>query len=194
MKLKLSGAKGITLIEIVITVSITMVIGLVLANILLNSTSLQVQEEAKVSQGLGLNDALFKIRSTAKSAYAVAISYPETPPVQYTSSPSELVLKIPTIDVSGNMIKGSFDYFVYYTTTNFLKEKVFPSPQSKLKSSDQILARNVSKVTFDYLDINNNVVSPTATAKIKISLQLTEQAGLEKQESISTSEAVLRNF
>lgn len=187
--------KGLTLIEVLIAMGIASVVGALLLVIIFNSAGLFYQQSSKVGQGLGLNDALTHLRSTIKESSAIAASYTDGS-TTYISSSTQLVLKVASIDASGNLIPDTFDYFVFFLDENKLRFKSFLAPQSSgRKASDRILSLNVENVLFQYYDLANppQEVPPASALKISITLTLKQKSGANYETSIATSEANLRN-
>lgn len=188
---------GLTLVEAIIATAIAAVVGILLPIIIINSTNLFYTQSSKVEQGLGINDALSKIRETIKESNSVAAAYPPQGAPTYNSNSGQIVLKIPALDSSGNAVSNAFDYFVFFLDGDKLRFKIFPdtSLPSSRKSQDQILSLNVTILNFQYYNSATppSEVSPTAAAKVKISLTLRKKSGLEVETNSATSEANLRN-
>ncbi len=184
---------GFTLMELLLVVTITTAVGILLVSILVQNSGLFYQQNSRISQGVGENDALSSFRENAKVAKAVAISYPETGSAQYTSGPSQLVLKLAAIDSQSNVITGVFDFVVYYVTANRLYVKIFPGSGSTRQPINQILSNNVNSVTFSYLDQTAQPVTPTSATKVRMMLTLAQKAGKAFETDVATSEADLRN-
>lgn len=180
--------KGFTLVELIISVAVAALIGGLLMAIFVNNTGVFYRESSKVSEGLGLNDSLVSIRSSIKQAQAVASSY-----TSYSSSASELVLKIPSIDSSGNILGSVYDYIVYTVRQSRLYLKAFPDAASSRKSLDQILTNNIDSIVFNYFDSLGNATTPPSAVKVRVSITLSQKSGAQNETSVATSEASLRN-
>lgn len=189
----MSKLNGFTLTEVVVASGIAMVVGVLLVSILVSNTGLYYTESSKVQQGLGINDSLSKIRSNIKEAQFIAAQYPESGSPEFSSSANQLVLKLASIDSSGNIITDTYDFFVYYPDQDKLKLKVFPNDYSEREVGDQILSKNVSSILFQYFDSTGQVVAPVSAVKVKTTLTLSQKAGSSYQSHIATSEANLRN-
>lgn len=187
--------RGFTLVEMLITMSVVVIVGVLLFSILVNSTGFFYQQSSKTEQGLGINDSLVNIKESIKEANLVSLNYPPSGTPQYSSNDSNLVLRFQAIASSGNKIFNVFDYIVYTVSGGKLYFKVFPDTQngSVRKSEDRILTQNVSGVKFEYLNIANSPVAPNLSNKVKVTLTLTQKSGAKLQTSIATSEANLRN-
>lgn len=186
--------KGLTLVEVLIAMGVAIVVGALLVVIVVNSAGLFYSESSRISQGLGTNDALSKIRSGIKESNAVAASY-ISGGTTYTSFATQIVLKIPTIDSLGNTASDTFDYIVFFRDQTKLRYKLFPDAQSSRKSQDQIFSTSVDSLIFKYLDSQNppNEVSPASATKVRIILSLKQKTGQNIEVNTATSEASLRN-
>lgn len=185
---------GFTLVEVIIAMTITVVVGSLLLSLLVNNTGLFYQQSSRLNQGLGLNDSMAKIRSGLKEANAVVSGYPIASPT-YTSSATALVLRLPAIDSSGNKIFNVFDYEVITVSQNRLYFKLYPDSVngSTRKTADQVLTNNVDSALFEYFDSAGQAVAPAGAVKVKVTLTLKQKAGKGYETNIATSEANLRN-
>ncbi len=184
--------RGFTLPEVITVTLVAVIIGGLVLGIMVQNTRLFVQESEKVTQGLGLNDALIKIKSSIKEASSVASSYPQASP-EFITGASEIVLKLPSIDSSGSIIDNTFDHIVFTKLSGKLYFKLFPNSLSTRAAVDQLLAKSVEGVDFRYFDISGNEVAATSAVKVRVSVSLKQNVGLNIQTSTATTEANLRN-
>lgn len=177
---------GMTLIEVLVAMFISVIVGGLLLVIMTNSAGLFTKQSSKVEEGLDVDDALMIIRKDIKQAGFIAASYTNGP-TTYISGTTQLVLKIPSLDNSGNVISETYDYFVYFQNNKLLSYKVFPDLLSQRKSVDRILATGVKTIIFQYYDKNipPNEVTPVSAINVKATLVL--------DQTIATAEASLRN-
>lgn len=173
---------------------ISAIIGGLLVTIMVNSAGLFYKQSSKLQGGLNINESLSKIRESIKQAKSVETSY-TSGTTTYTSSATQLVLKIPSENTSGNIISDTFDYFIFIKDQNFLRFKIFPDPASVRKVLDEILTNTLDNLNFQYFDLNTppQEVVPSTASKVKVSLTLRKKVGLNFETNTSTSEAVLRN-
>lgn len=185
---------GLTLIEVLIAMGIATVAGVLLLVIIVNSAGLFTQQSSKVQEGLNINDALATLRGDIKQASSVAVSY-TSGPTTYISSASQLVLKVSSIDNSGNIIDNTFDFFVLYLDQGSVHLKIFPDATSSRKIADRILATSVDNLRFQYLSAASPPVEvpPVSAAKVRVTLTLNIRIGTNFEVSTATTEANLRN-
>jgi hypothetical protein len=185
--------KGLTLVEVLIAAGISAVVGIFLLSILINSTGLFYQQTSKVTQGVGSNDALAEFRAYIKETLSIVNNYPETGQSLYTTSNSQVVLKITSLDLNGNIKAGVFDYVVFYLDQDKLKEKIIADVTSTRGATETILTSNVESLLFQYFDLSGNAVAPDIAEKARMTLTLRQKAGAGFVSHIATSEASLRN-
>lgn len=184
--------KGITLPEVLITIAIAVVVGGLLINIMFQNTGLFYQQTSRVNQGVGINDSLSKIRASIKEARSVAAQYVDGS-TTYTSSASQLVLSLPSVDSSGNVLANTYDYVVYYLDQDKLRFLLFPNVLSKRMLANQIISSSAESLLFQYFDSSGNQVSATSAVLVKVTLTLRQKAAYGFETNIATSEANLRN-
>lgn len=187
--------KGITFVEILIVLVISTMVGGLLLTLMISSSGVFYNQSAKVSQGISANEVLSRVRNNIKETALVAVNYPEIGSPQYSSSSTQLILKIPSVDGSGNIITSVYDYFIYYIDGTKLRLKTFPDPLSTRKPQEQIFTTSLKSLNIKYLDLNNppNEVTPQTAQKISITLTIEEKIGANLEELTATSEAILRN-
>lgn len=177
--------KGFTLVEIIIALSIATVVGGLLLTIMVGSAGLFHKESSKVNIGLNTNDGLSQVQRSIRQAYAV----------DGTSSENQLVLQIPSHDLSGDIIPDTFDNFVFLSDANKFIFKVFPDPASSRQAQNQIFSTMVDSLTFKYYNsaIPPAEVVPNTAVKVSATLKLKQKSGQDFETSIATTEANLRN-
>lgn len=186
--------KGFTLIEVLVAMGIATLVGALLVIIIVNSAGLFTEQSSKVQTGLNINDALQQVRDSIKQANSVADQY-TAGSTTYVSGSNQLVLKIASINSSGDIVINSFDYFIFLRDQSFLRFKIFPDPLSSRKARDQIFSNSVDNFSFQYLNsaIPPVEVSPATATKVRVSLTLKQKNGPDFVIHTSTSEANLRN-
>lgn len=186
--------RGFTLIEVIIAAGITSVIGILLLVIMVNTTGVFYKESSRVSQGLNINDAQSQIRESIKQASSIATSYTQGL-TTYTSGATQLVVKVPSIDSTNNIISNTYDFYVFFLDQNKLRFKIFPDASSARKSQDQIFSTSLDSLKFQYSDASNPPVevAPNVSVKVKTTISLKQKSGANYETTIATSEANLRN-
>lgn len=169
--------KGLTLIEVLVTMGIATVAGVLLLVIIVNSAGLFTDQSSKVSAGLGVNDTFSQIKTVIKQASAISDE----------SGPDQLVLRVLSIDPAGNIIENTYDDFIFMVDQKNLRFKIISNPLSSRQDGDSILAGNVDNLNFQYFDSANPPaeVIPASASKVRINLTV--------KTNTDTAEANLRN-
>ena len=187
--------EGFTLVEMLVVVGITLIIGTLLVSLLISQSGVYYKQNTVVNVGINLNDAVSKINSNIKQAAAVTAGYPEISPTYVTGS-EVLVLKLVSINTNGP-ISDVFDYVVVSKDTdhaNVLRMQVFPDPQSTRESSNTVLTSLLDSVQFEYLDNAGNSVVPANATSVGLNLTITSQAGGTNSSRTSKTVTNLRNM
>ena len=77
----------------------------------------------------------------------------------YATSDNSVVLKIPSIDSSGNVIAGHYDYASYSLQGSDLKRVVQVDSLSSRQNEDRTVARYCSSLVFSTRDSGGNVLT-----------------------------------
>ncbi len=186
--------KGFTLIEVLVAAATASVAGVLLITVLVQNNGLVYDQSAKVSQSLNLNDTTSQINDLVKNASAIVTTNLIGSPT-YTTNAATLVLSLPSLDASGNIISDTFDYAVITKDSDpqILKKIIFKAPASTRKVENKVLASKLDAVSFLYLDDNGNTVSPTAATKINYTINLKQRIGVGNEQSSTSGQINLRN-
>lgn len=184
---------GFTLVEMIIVVALAGLIGILIMSILVNNTGVFYRETTRVQQGMGLNDSIARIKRSFKEAKAAVSNYPVNGSPTYTSGPSEIVIELLSVNPSGEVIAGAYDYVIYTVDNGKLRYKLYPDSQSSRQAVDQILAKNVDSLIFDYISSTGTTVLPANATKVRVTIKLTQQIGIGSESNIATAEASFRN-
>lgn len=189
------NSKGITLTEILVTLAITAVVVTLLATIFSQNNRLFYNQQTKVSHGISSNEVINQIDDAIRGAISVEAQYPAQNPT-YTSGDSTLILKLPSIDGSGNVISGVFDYMVFskdLTLPAILRQIIYTDPQSARKSANKVISTTLKSLTITYLSDVKATVSPTSASLVNYSLILSSKQGDQTIESSASGQTRLRN-
>lgn len=186
---------GFGLLEVLVAITISAAAGVLLIKAFVENQGLYFDQSSKITQGFSINSAYTEISESIKKSSAVAPANLIGSP-QFTTDSDTLVLELPSIDGSGNVISQTFDYIVITRegqNLSFLKKKLFPNPLSQRNSEDKLLAMNVASFTLDYKDQSGSQVSPSNAHRVSFSFELSQKAGYANQQSGAAGEINLRN-
>lgn len=189
--MKKVGIRGFTLIEVLIVLAVSSLVGTLLLNLWVQNNRVFYQQTLRVDQTLSLTNSSSKITDLLRQSSGIVVSY-----TTYASSNSILVAQLPSINASDQVIENVYDHLVIFADASapkILRLKIFPNVQSTRKSEDEVLTTKLATIVFAYLDNNNNVVSPIAATKIRYTINTSEKAGSADESNNVQQTVNLRN-
>lgn len=193
--MKLS-AHGLSLLEILIGIAIAGICGAILVSIMFQTNGVFFQQTVGISQGLSLNNSSSQINDLISLSQSVAQNYPATLPSQYTTGLNTLVLALPSINSSGNVIDNTFDYAVISsdsTIPQVLRKQIFPNNLSSRKAENKVLSTSLSQIKFLYFNDSGIQVPPSQATKINFTINLSEATGSKGKISSASGQVNLKN-
>ncbi len=186
---------GLTLMEILVSIGLLAIAGLLLVSTFVNSSGLFLKESVQVAQGLDVNTAFTELKDSIRESTSVVATFQIGQSPTYTSGNEHLILSLNSIDGSGNIISTSYDYYVYYKEGARMKLKTYPDAGSSRYAKDQVLIDNLETLKFTYLDSSTppQAVTPVSATRVRTSIKLSQKAGADIQQRIATTEAIIRN-
>lgn len=181
-------SQGFTLIEtlIVIVLSASMMVAL---SLLINSfNTAYTYERASALSASSARSVLSEAESLTLSASHVIQSH-TFQSTTYTSSSEVLVLEIPSIDSSGNIIPSTYDYAVFYTNGTYAYRLLMTDAASNRASGTKQLSDTISSLTFSYNSADFALVN-TVTVDVQTFVQSKEQISTDHR----IEQMYLRNF
>ncbi|MCG2693920.1 prepilin-type N-terminal cleavage/methylation domain-containing protein [Candidatus Parcubacteria bacterium] len=140
---------GLTLIEVVVSISIFVVTIIVISSLFIYHSKLFSLQESAGS--LKLQKTLFvkRFREAAEPAKAITPSKTIGGHL-YTSSSSTIIFQIPAIDASDNIINETYDYIAMYRENTDLFIETDADALSQRKDIKQKLANTAVNLIFRY--------------------------------------------
>jgi hypothetical protein len=136
------------------------------------------------------NIALDKISNIIKGADKV-VDAKNINSVDYTTDYDTLILELPSVDASQNIITGSYDYIVYFRDVADqakLKYDVAPAGGSSRKAGFQMVGDFVNTLVFNYNNIDYSKVN-----KVEIILENTQAVRNQVRKVVGQTTTELRN-
>lgn len=142
--------KGFTLIESVVLIAVTTLALLALVNLFVVFNSLYGYQQAYTRTAGSALVAMSAFESAVLPADAVLASHAFSG-TTYTTGTTTLVVELPSIDGSGNVISGTHDYIAFYVTgTTTLARVVSANAGSARSSGTKILTTTLSALALTY--------------------------------------------
>jgi hypothetical protein len=159
--------RGISLMETMVVIGIMMFLLLIITQIFALNYDIFAKQSKRSDNEIGAILTAKTISQIARGAESIEAAHTFNSTVR-TSSSAELVLKLPSVDASNNVIASSYDYVAFYrsssTPTNIMVVTEAAAGSARIAGTRLITAHN-AVLTFRY----NN---PTITDASRVSLYL----------------------
>lgn len=186
---------GFTLVETLLASVVAVIVGIALSTLLVNHTGTFYKETGLVNDGVGLNDTLKAIDDQIRQASNVIAQYPESGPPSFTTSNTQLVLKLPSYNGNG-VINNTFDYVIVTrdaTVLNVLKIITYGNASSLRKNSNKVITTFLDNLGFRYLDASGTQVTPTNAKQVQTDITVKSSQGSVSSQRTASSKTILRN-
>jgi hypothetical protein len=154
-------AAGFTLLETVAVIGIMIMLLLVVDRIFLVNEDYMAKTLARIDNDNGAVIAIGRLGELSRGATAILTSETINGTL-YTTSPDVLVLQIPTLDGSGNIVANSSDYVAFYRnpidSTQIYTDTAVAAGSAR-QSGKKLLTDDNALLTFSY----NNPLPSNAT-------------------------------
>ncbi len=162
---------GMTLTETLIAVAILVIIGVALAQ--MTMVTLDISSRQSKNYSLETNAAILLKTLNDNFGHASGIELARTfGTTAYTSSSTTLILRIPSLDSSRNIITGVYDYIVFYRDPDnptHINYTLDAGTGSIRVSGTKTLTTNNASLTFRY-----NAQDLVSSNRISIALEQTQ--------------------
>ncbi|RKY34132.1 MAG: hypothetical protein DRP80_04990 [Candidatus Omnitrophota bacterium] len=185
--------KTFTLIEVIITLAISIIIILTLSNLYFTGSELEqisnIKTELETTGRIALDIMTNELKNTTRTS-----SQNPSPNVTITSGPNQkqLRLYLPETDSEGNVVVDE-DGEIIWDTNNPIHYQYIPGQKElrRLEGGEQrIICSNVSDVDFSDITLDNSLY----INEIKITLTLSKNTPTQREVSVTlTSLVKLRN-
>jgi len=175
---------GFTIVELVIVILLTLVVGIVVSTLFIGQNRVYQTETAELNITNDARTGLDDIDNYVRQAYRALQSYSS-----YTAGSQVLILQIQSVGASTQLIPGTYDYVVYYLTGNNLYRQVYPDAASTRSATTKKIASNVNSLAFTYSDPDFALVTTVSTA-----MTLQQDVGCQTRSITLSSSSKLRNY
>jgi type II secretory pathway component PulJ len=186
--MKHARTQGFSLAEVVIAIGLFVLILFVLFNFFVTYNATYRYERALIQTAGSASAAVRDVEAFTLQAYQVVSGHTFTSGT-YTSSSTALVLELPAIDSSANVIVGAYDYVAFYLDGTNLYRILETDPASTRAGGTKLLSTTVTDLLFTY---DNTDV--TQVTEVTISIDTATMIKGDPVESSLTQQVRLRNF
>jgi len=181
-----NNSQGFTLVEVAVVSAILLLMVGFLGYLSVKHFWVYNSQIAELNIESDARQALDDIDNYVRGAHRVISSYDI-----YSTDSQTLILQIPSIDSSNQIISDTYDNVVFYLSSDSLIRQVFPDGDSSRSASTKTLANGIDVDTFEfsYDDGDYSLVKQVAT------LITIMQGNPNQKRSITiSSQSTLRNY
>jgi prepilin-type N-terminal cleavage/methylation domain-containing protein len=165
--------RGFTLIEMIITLGISVVALIALVNIFLTFNSVYGYQQAFMAAAGSAGSAMNALEAAVLPADQVLASHSFSG-TAYSSGATALVLELPAVDSAGNIVAGVKDYIAFYTSGTTLYRLTLAGAGSARVSGTKKLSTTLNSISFTYDNADFTKVT-NVTADVQTQAQYKQQ-------------------
>ncbi len=165
--------RGTTLVETIILVAISVVTLLALVHLFFIFNSIYGYQQAFMLTAGSSGASMNAFEASVLPAEKVLASY-NFSGTTYSSATTTLVLQLPAVNSSGDIVSGVKDYVVFFASSTKLYRLVLSDAQSKRVSGLTQLSSTLSSLSFTY-DSATFANVTNVTADIQTQMQFKQQ-------------------
>ena len=147
MKKNKPDNQGFTFIEAVVSVAIFIFITLAMLYLYYNYSNIYNYQQVEAKVAGSARTAANELQKTTLQADKIVSSHTFSGHA-YSTGQNTLVLEIPSIDSSGNIVSGKYDYVVFYASGTNFYELTGADAASSRPSGLKQLSDSVATITF----------------------------------------------
>lgn len=161
--------RGFTLMETLTVVGIVSLIVIALFNIYEGYGTVFVIQQARVDVNGSAREIADEFKKTVLQASRVVASH-DFSGVTHTSGNAVAVFEVPSVNSTGDIIAGTYDYVAFYATSADAYKVTDGASGSVRASSTKHLSKTLSALAFTY---NNSTITLATSTTIEIQTQTT---------------------
>lgn len=165
--------RGFTLIETIITIGISVLALIALASLVLTFNSMYGYQQAFMTAAGSAGSAMNALEAAVLPSNQVLASHSFSG-TTYSSSATVLVLELPAMNGSGNIVAGVKDYIAFYATGAALYRRTLAGAGSVRVSGTKQLSTTLNSISFTYNDPDFTKVT-SVTADVQTQAQYKQQ-------------------
>lgn len=180
--------RGFTLIETVIVAALSVAVMVAIAVLIYNFNKISGYDTLSAQSSGSANALMREIGSLTLSADAVLKTHTFSSATR-TSSSTALVLELPSIDSSGNVIPNAYDYGAFYTVGTNAYRLLETNAGSARTPGTKLFSTTISALAFSY-----NSTDFATTSAVTVDIQTRAQSRQNVASDHLHEQFQLRNY
>lgn len=181
-------SRGFTLIESIIVIFLFALVMLAVVDMYISFNKSYSKQVASINTSLSAAALMDEVLKMGLQANAVVSSHTYSG-TTYNSNGSTLVLSLPSIDASGNILSSKYDYAIFYLSGSTTYRVLDVDASSVRPPGSRKLSDVVGELAFTY---NNGI--PSSATKVTVDATTTSTAESQTFTTHLTQEVNLRNL
>lgn len=179
--------QGFSFAESLIAIAILVLVLLAILFVYMNFSRVNSFQQATMKTAESVRTAANEMQKAVLQSRKIAESHSFSGN-SYSTDADTLVLEIPAIDGSGNILDGEYDYMVFYTSGTNLYKRVDADADSDRQSGLNQLSDVISSIAFTYDNADLNLAS-----RVNVDIQAQAVGGRQTVNADLQREMYLRN-
>ncbi len=165
--------RGFTLIETVFVVGLTALLLLAIHSLYFSFTRLASEESAEYDARSDASGVIRSVSNIVIPANRILASHSFTTG-SYSTGAETLVVRMPSVDATGAIIAGVFDYAVIYQEDSSAHMRVEAGAGSVRQTREQIIGTSLTDLSFSY---NATDVTQATSVTVSVNASVSEGHG-----------------
>lgn len=170
-----------------VVIGISALMLLALMQVLLGYTGTYRARQATVDTASSASAIVSAVENAALQATRILSSYTYGG-ATYTSGTSTLVLELPAVDSSGNVLSATYDHEIFFASSSNAIRVIATDPSSARTAGTKYLSATLQSLTFTY-----NAIDLTTATSVTVDVQTRAQTGQLVAQTRLTQQIYLRN-
>lgn len=149
LRSKQKTQSGFTLIETIVVIGILVIVMFGIYLIYTGFYNVYNSQQAQINVSSSAGQSIYEVENYTLQADQVLSSHSFSA-TTYTTDADTLVLEIPSIDSSGDIVSSKYDYVAFYLSGNNFYRILAPDASSSRKAGTRQLSNAAQSLTFTY--------------------------------------------
>lgn len=168
---KIPTHSAFTLIEVLITIALSVILILAIEKLYVVYGRVIISQKSSIEVALGGNNIMDAVRDAGSQARQIVATHAFSG-LNYNSSTTTVLFELPSVDASGAIIAGAYDYIGIHASSTVAYRLIDAAPGSSRLSGEKRLTNVLGALSFVYdtqsfPSVTNIIVDATTSAIVR---------------------------